>query len=103
VPAPARPLTAVGEPRRRPAFPLPAGIRPNPPGWRAEDFTGAGSLAAQGFVPLSEAAVQLGLREDEVLELARTGKLEAAGDGPTVHVRPAIVTVLGVRRRGADG
>lgn len=64
----------------------------NPAGWRAEDFTGAGD----GFVPIANAAATLGLSEGETLEMCMRGLLEAEERGGSVHVRPAIVSVLAV-------
>lgn len=64
-------------------------LPPMPPGFRYEDVMGDG--AAEGFVPLPEAARRMETSEARIVELVRLGALEAYGR----RVRPAIVNVMG--------
>jgi hypothetical protein len=66
--------------------PLPSS---RPVGWRAEDVLGYGD----GFVSVEVAAKRMQISEARVAAMVRAGLLEARGQ----RVRPAIVTVLGVR------
>ena len=63
----------------------------NPPGWSIDDDT----PAAQGFVPLAEAARRMALSEDATLVMCERSLLEAFVSGSVLYVRPAIVSVLG--------
>jgi len=70
-----------------------------PRGFRPEDVFGGGSTEA-GFVPLDQAASEMGMSEEAVLALVRVGQLEASASSGTFLVRPAITSVLGVRGGG---
>lgn len=63
-----------------------------PVSFRRRDYDG------DGFVTLDRAAAEMKLRESEILALARRGALEHRREGDTLLVRPAIVSVLGIRR-----
>ncbi len=68
-----------------------------PPGWTAEAALGLPEL--DGYLPAHEAADEMGVTEAELAIMVRTGKLEARDDGVQLFVRPALVSVLGVRDR----
>ncbi len=73
----------------------PSPIKPMPRGYRAEDFSGEANL--EGFFPSWQAAEEQGVDESELLRQVRRGLLECQVVGTVLYVRPAIVTVLGVR------
>lgn len=73
----------------------PPRIDPMPPGYRADEFCHG---TRDGFLPLSEAAKQMGMTEAEVLDLAAQGVLETREAGLYLHVRPALVSILAVRQ-----
>jgi hypothetical protein len=74
-----------------PRVALSLGLPQMPSGFRAEDELDA--ARSRGFVPLYEAAEQMGLDEEEVVDLARRGLLDAVSEGAISLVRPAIVTM----------
>lgn len=51
---------------------------------------------ARGYLPLADAAEQMGLSEDETVERVGRGLLEALDAGGALLVRPAIVSTLAV-------
>lgn len=65
-----------------------------PAGWRAEDVLGRDD----GFVPFTEAAETMGLSQEEVVQMVRAGLIEANGN----RVRPALVSVVAVKRRAVN-
>jgi len=101
-PSPSFEFKLAGETRRRHeriARTLPGAahppIKPMPRGYRAEDYTGEAEL--EGFLPSWLAAEEQGVDEGELVRQARRGLLECKHVGSVLYVRPAIVTVLGVR------
>lgn len=70
-----------------------------PRGFRPADVFG-GDSTEDGFVPLDEAASEMGVTEDAVVALVRVGQLEASAADGTFLVRPAIVSTLAVRGVG---
>jgi hypothetical protein len=75
------------------AGPTPTASR-MPSGYRAEDVMEG---RADGFLPLSQAAKQMGMPEIELLDLVAQGVLESRDGSLYLHVRPAIVSKIAVR------
>ena len=69
------------------------GLSPLPPGFRPEDVV----EQSDGFVPLEQAAERMGIDQEQLLELIRTGRIEAERRDGVVLARPALVRVIGMR------
>jgi hypothetical protein len=66
-----------------------------PAGWRAENYLGLDRR--DDFLPLEDAAVAMGLEPATVVGLVQAGGLDARVGRDGLLVRPAVVSILGVR------
>jgi hypothetical protein len=66
---------------------------PNPPGWRAEDFTN--EAEAEGFLLLSSFARESGSSEDAAIKEIHSTGWELRSFGGELWFRPAIVSRMG--------